>query len=95
MCFTIFSLDKYNGNGNWTFEYPFFFFLQECGNNNWGDWRPHLAMVLCNEDKFNMKKEIITKTAATLGKITNCHYQLITNYHHNQLVIEFMFFRTC
>ncbi|XP_048092442.1 protein transport protein Sec16A-like [Alosa alosa] len=39
----------------------------ECAKNNWGDWRPHLAMVLSHLNKNSLKMEIMEAMAETLG----------------------------
>ncbi|XP_062383565.1 protein transport protein Sec16A-like [Sardina pilchardus] len=38
----------------------------EWGNNSWGDWRPHLAMVLCHLNQNDQKKEIMAAMTASL-----------------------------
>lgn len=38
--------------------------LQCCGDEKWGDWRPHLAMVLSN---LSSSVDVEARTMATMG----------------------------
>lgn len=40
-------------------------FLQCCMDERWGDWRPHLAMILSNQQ--NTRSEVGLKAIAALG----------------------------
>lgn len=42
----------------------FCFFWQCCGDEKWGDWRPHLAMVLSN---LTHTLDLDTRTISTMG----------------------------
>ena len=43
--------------------------LQSCGEEKWGDWRPHLAMVLSNlTHTLDLDTRTITTMGDTLGR---------------------------
>lgn len=43
--------------------------MQCCGEEKWGDWRPHLAMVLSNlTHNLNLDTRTITTMGDTLGE---------------------------
>ncbi len=45
-------------------------FMQCCGEEKWGDWRPHLAMVLSNlTHTLDLDTRTITTMGDTLGRI--------------------------
>ncbi len=44
--------------------------MQCCGEEKWGDWRPHLAMVLSNlTHTLDLDTRTITTMGDTLGRI--------------------------
>lgn len=52
-------------------------FVQCCGSEKWGDWRPHLAMILSNETgEPAVKQKAIATMGDTLGtdsdSLTGC-----------------------
>lgn len=48
----------------------FLVLTQCCGEEKWGDWRPHLAMVLSNlTHTLDLDTRTITTMGDTLGKI--------------------------
>lgn len=50
----------------------FFIFIQCCGEEKWGDWRPHLAMVLSNlTHTLDLDTRTITTMGDTLGRIAS------------------------
>lgn len=44
--------------------------LQCCGEEKWGDWRPHLAMVLSN---LTHSQDLDTRTISTMGDTLGTH----------------------
>lgn len=44
--------------------------LQCCGEEKWGDWRPHLAMVLSN---LTHSQDLDTRTISTMGDTLGMH----------------------
>ena len=41
--------------------------MKQCGDTRWGDWRPHLAMILSNTTDIN-RKSIITLGDSLMNK---------------------------
>lgn len=43
--------------------------LQCCGDTQWGDWRPHLAVILSNQARDpELRQRVIVTMGDTLGK---------------------------
>ncbi|KAG5262073.1 hypothetical protein AALO_G00291870 [Alosa alosa] len=63
----------------------------EWGKNSWGDWRPHLAMVLCYMNQNILKKDIMETMAETLashGKPNSAYLCDIIMHLHCGIFLE-------
>lgn len=54
------------------------FCSQCCGNEKWGDWRPHLAVMLSNETGVpHVQRKAIVTMGDTLGTNTQTDWQVV------------------
>lgn len=57
------------GSTKWFCEYCFPALFQCCGDKQWGDWRPHLAVILSNQSGDpELHQRAIVTMGDTLGK---------------------------